>query len=82
MEIEPRVMALERDLALVKAEQIHIRSACASKEDLFNVKLELKADIHQVHSALHTATWRIIGFNVGFSTLIVSAVYFMVSATH
>ncbi len=75
MDLEPRVTVLEKDMALVKAEQAHLRSQCATKEDLLNAKLELKQDIH-------SSTWRIIGFNVGFNSLIVSAFYFMAGSAH
>jgi hypothetical protein len=75
MDLEPRVTALEKDMVGVKAEQAHFRLHCATKEDLLSAKLELKEDIH-------TSTWRIIGFNIGFSTLTVSAVYFIANAAH
>jgi hypothetical protein len=75
MELEPRVTALEKDMAVVKSEQVNLRSNCATKEDLLGAKLELKQEIH-------TSTWRIIGFNIGFNTLTVTAAYFITNAVH
>jgi hypothetical protein len=82
MELEPRVTALEKDMAVVKSEQVNLRSNCATKEDLLNTKLELIEEMHKVHAHIETSIWRMFGFNVGMNTLVVTAVYFMISSAH
>lgn len=82
MELEPRVTALEKDMAVVKSEQANLRSNCATKGDLLAAKLELTEHIYKVGSRIETSTWRMLGFNIGLNTLVVTAVYFMINASH
>lgn len=81
MELEPRVVALETDVAALKSE---IHTNLATREDVLKVNMALKEDVASVrldlcgmrtemHKAINALTWRMFGF----AMVTLSGVYYI-----
>ena len=86
MELEPRVAALETDVVALKSE---VHTNLATREDLLNVKMELRGDAANVrldvsnlrtelHQTIYALTWRLFGFTL----VAMSGVYFIARNVH
>ncbi len=72
--MEARITALEKDMAIIKTDVAIIRSNYATKSDLINEIGGLRSELHKELSA---QTWRLVTFVCGFGATLVAAVYFI-----
>jgi hypothetical protein len=61
MDTESRLDALERDMTQLKADLAVILSNYATKQDLANLREELRVEIHKEINAL---TWKMYGYGL------------------
>lgn len=61
MDTEARLDALERDVAQMKADLAVILSNYATKQDLADLREELRVELHK---EINTLTWKMYGYGI------------------
>jgi hypothetical protein len=75
MDIESRLVAMENDMSKVKTDLAVILSNYATKQDIAELRAELRVEFQKEINAL---TWKMYGFG----TVLVAAVYFIARNGH